>query len=72
MLNIGTMKSRPNEAFKTQLKRSIAICCVQEATSKSSSTLAIAGLKIVYIILCVQHNAALSLVGLLASYLVKK
>ena len=71
MLNIGTMKPRTNEAFKNQLKRRTDICCVQETTWKSSSTWTIAGVKIVYIILCVQHNAVVSVVGLLATCWIK-
>ena len=72
MLNIGTMKSRANQAFKTQLKRCIDVCYVQEATLKSNSTLTIAGVMVVYIILCQQDNAILSVIVLLGSYWIKK
>ena len=59
MLDINAMNSRTNEAFKTQLKIGIDILCVQETTWNSNSILTIAGVKIVYIILCLQHKTVL-------------
>ena len=59
MLDINAMNSRTNEAFKTQLKIGIDILCVQETTWNSTSILTIAGVKIVYIILCLQHKTVL-------------
>lgn len=59
MLDIDSMNSRTNKAFKTQLKIGIDILCVQETTWNSTSILTIAGVKIVYIILCLQHKTVL-------------
>ena len=74
MLNIGSMKSGADEAFKTQVKEARwYMLYIGNNTEKSlvKVTWTIEVVNNMYI-LCLQHKAVLIVVGLLANYWIKK